>query len=608
MRRRARKLLARKVLFLGIFSACLCTNVLSIRSSWLVHELASGQVRKGYFERIDGTFGLVCDDELDRLTFPAMGHDTEGNLSFPDDWTMAFPLKNGDRFTIHDSLSSFAPYCVFGQQIPLEPEATQEERLRTGNPTKLADARVIDVENDQLIWRDWDASRPLQEDLSWLRRLSAVCGGTEDSPDLSFAVDQDGIHIVFGSCTGQTPFPEAAGSRVMAVVAGASLPHLIRIAPTWTLPTSLDGWRLLSATCLSALSILLVQAGLVPSCNPVISLVLLLSSFIAPTTTLTLWILVFAFAIANLVGRLGIHLLRHAPLSMRSLGYTIATTISFFLVLAVPVWIMIFLAARTGPKEEFPNPDEDIASPRCLVIGYSTAGDGGLRRTDPMGVLSILNHGCEPCAGRTERVSWFGGTLPLVRNYLCSPDSHLHAGTNVVFLGGTNDDSVGGIHEHTLFNAVRFSPLFMFFYTVQMTVHEGLSTYLDLNTHDPDLRPDRQIYRRTLRWASEQSDEIRDILACTHAHKATFWFFQNFLLSDLYLGRCREKQELVDIRKRAVESYGGIFVDMLPELRSAVGVSWFNDTEHLSGIGYEGAAHLICEYLRQRQDEPTVLE
>ena len=278
------------------------------------------------------------------------------------------------------------------------------------------------------------------------------------------------------------------------------------------------------------------------------------------------------------------------------MGYAGCMTFTFLLVIAIPVWIMLSLAAKTGPKQETAGP-ADTDPPKCLIMGYSTAGDGGLRRIDPKGALYLLNDRCAPCAEHTDRISWFGGTLPLVRDYLCSPSAQLTEGTQIVFLGGTNDDSMGGVHEHDIVHAFRFSPMFIFFSVIQLTVHHGLSVYVDLNTHDPDLRPDQYIYKQTLQWASEQSEQIHDILACTKPSGATFWFFQNFLLSDVYLGRYETKQQLVDIRKNAFETSGGIFIDMFSELKNQVGVSWFNDTEHLSGIGYEAVTELMCRYL-----------
>jgi hypothetical protein len=219
----------------------------------------------------------------------------------------------------------------------------------------------------------------------------------------------------------------------------------------------------------------------------------------------------------------------------------------------------------------------------CELIGYSTVA-GDTLRDGTVGVWAYLDGPCAACSGATARYAKEGQTIDWVRDTACAPSFAPQPGGAVVFLGGGNDDFFW--RESAARQAFHF--LGLLYYAYQ--------------------RPDEQTWQDFLRETAEgsslmieaQTAAVRELAQCVRARRQRLLFAHDFLVWDLEAGRSPPRRAMLEQRRGAVETSGGVFVDLLEALGPRAGVSWFNDFIHPSAVGHLRIGEFLCDVIAVR--------
>jgi hypothetical protein len=99
---------------------------------------------------------------------------------------------------------------------------------------------------------------------------------------------------------------------------------------------------------------------------------------------------------------------------------------------------------------------------------------------------------------------------------------------------------------------------------------------------------------RTLAVIEAQQEVIRATADCVHRGGSSLWYFHDFTILDLQFGRVSARRTMLEARRRTVVEGGDHFVNLLDAFGAQAGVSWFNDYIHLSTLGHQRVAELIC--------------
>jgi hypothetical protein len=91
-----------------------------------------------------------------------------------------------------------------------------------------------------------------------------------------------------------------------------------------------------------------------------------------------------------------------------------------------------------------------------------------------------------------------------------------------------------------------------------------------------------------------QRELVESTMRCARDRKLSVYYVHDFLAEDMAQGRNPARQELLRIRQTAVEGGGGVFIDLQRTFADQIGVSWFSDFIHLSSVGQQKVAELLC--------------
>lgn len=571
-----------------LFAALVVLNGIILWPLLAQDELAPGELKAGSFDVLTGKTTLMLDDHFLNELYPQIDLFAGGELVIPAGYSAAVPLRSRLEYRVRVLDHPTAPYVVLGAAVPL-PDAVRLDRQianprRPPNPAVLADAKVMSADADgTLALHPWDASRPWSADKQWLSALTSACKAAGETLELIVRFEAGKVTLRLGRCAAETTLAETNDAAPMMAVLTGPQPTVVekRGAP----------WRLTSHVAQSPVATLaqvslFVHAGVAAVAIGLVSAVIVVGSlalasllfpFEAAVVWLTIGILGIAFAAVRLAYRLGS-------------SWGVAT-------LALLAVAVAFALARGRTDEAHHQHlnlsqavfDESEGTPRCLLTGYSTTADAGLHYGTP-GLFGILDTACDRCEGATARVAWRGGELSQIRDTVCAEEGPVAPGTDIILLGGTNDDFQLPLQAMTLADRLRgylaaARILFLLRKLPKATVAFDASQTLMVAI---------ETARRNV---AGQTALIRQACDCARERGAHLWFFHDYIASDLAAGPSPARAFLLDERRRATEAAEGKFVSLLEATGDRAGVSWFNDIVHLSAIGHREAAGVVCRTL-----------
>jgi hypothetical protein len=238
------------------------------------------------------------------------------------------------------------------------------------------------------------------------------------------------------------------------------------------------------------------------------------------------------------------------------------------------MWLALYSTVRDRSR---PQPSPIGGTSECLLTGYSTAGDTTLSDRK-FGVRAQLDSACPRCRHRTGRWAEAGQAFGWFALRLCSPD--FPAETRVVaHLGGANDDFL-----------IAHGPVETLVFAFLVCVRVGMAPPDPLRMVDALAAASS----RQLATMETHAHDIGTVMGCARARGVRFFYFHDFLAMDLDGQRSAARQQLLEARQKATEANGGTFVDLLATFSDRAGVHWFNDFIHLSAVGHQQVATLMC--------------
>lgn len=539
----------------GVFLLCCVADAFVLRTTWTGLQVATGQFRRGYFERAaDGGSGIVIDEHI-RPVFPGFLVGERGNLAIPPGMTAILPL-DGERHYRLSSQTGLAPYIVVGTEVPLDTSA----RSRPGAlaASRLTRPLTLQLTGEGLVLVEWDSEQPWARDAERLGSLLQRCQGSNaTNPGLSVQTSSGTLEVGLGSCRIRTDLLRDMPNAQLAVLAG----------PVWTVVDRQPGWQTERWIVWPILAAVVVKvAALWWALGAISSVVssgaLLVAAWPLPVPAVLTWPLLAVVGAMAAVGRALLAGVRRLPAPRR-----VPMAIGLFLFTAWAIAVILTDPGRPPPIwRDAPATD---AAEACTVLGYSTVGDASLRNAHG-GIRWILNERCEGCKHRTASLAAGGETLAWVRDAFCASSPMFAAQGQVVFLGGANDDFAWG-----LLTAAR---LFI------------------VGTPSPETWEAQQLpaAAASARRIDAQTAALRELLQCVRRRGSDFLFLHDALVNDLKGGRPAERAAMLAQRRRVVEEEGGRFIDLLDHFGEEIGVTWFNDYVHPSQIFHERIATLAC--------------
>ncbi len=265
----------------------------------------------------------------------------------------------------------------------------------------------------------------------------------------------------------------------------------------------------------------------------------------------------------------------------RSVAFRSAMAVVVLAFIGGGAWIVAhgpaWLRAKNDIKHQRDSPS--TGGVEWLLTGYSSAADAGIR-PGQAGLYASLQASCAKLNGRLTRDAVPAQVFPAIARIVAD-----HPVSNgVIFLGGTNDDFLTPVFASTSGSFWKLS--FHLFGSLLDRRAAGQSPERVLHLVDVAAA-------ETLSHAEEHTAAIAATVGAVRAASG-FYYFHDFLVSDLASGRSAVRQDLAERRATAVKQAGGTFVDLLPKLRDRVSVSWFNDLMHPSTFGAKEIARSIC--------------
>jgi hypothetical protein len=546
------------------FVVCVALNASPFRSVIVAEQLAEGEIRRGYFEEVDGAIGLVTTEYASDLILPETSQARAGILSVPPGNTAVLSLVDGSAYTV-SSQTSLPPYVVLGWVDGASRADRSAAPLVNGG-------RFVEHEL-QLDLVPWDASRPWHEDAAWLRTLGERCGDLAMAPTLSIRPVDDGLDVHLGRCAGRVRATGASGGNLsLAVLAGPDWDRVQRDGRPFRATRWVRGYALIVVVliCLLDVALLMLGMGLLGMLSA--TLPMAFASIWAPGPAILLVLVQLLLGIASSAWWLAGRVTRGRRLPIR-LGAWVAVVASG-------------VGAITGLLRSAEHVREpSAANSRCVLTGYSAAA-GRVLREDGAGTGPSLDRLCDACAGMTAVRARTGATFGFVRDLACSQPRLLPPGGRVAFLGGANDD--------LLFSFDKNGPLLSVVYRLF-----GFAFARSLYDAEPSLKDFEDLTKnaaaRSLAAMDVQSNLMDETVRCVASDNGTFVFAHDFLVLDLPGGRDAARREMLERRRRTVLAAGGEFVDLLELFERDVGVSWFNDYVHPSAVAHRRIALAICQ-------------
>ncbi len=553
--------------------------VLCLRFLWLSSNLAAGQVSGGYFSECEGRTGIVREPNRWEDFPPSESFGADGQFSIAPGNVRVLQLSDGTSYAFWLKDAELAPYLVVGDEIP------QRDSSRAG--TCLLGARTSDFSSGSFQLADWNGAAPWSADATRLAAIAKQCGGGARETPLTIELRDGRVTVTLGRCTSSYAPSTDNGSRpYVAAVAGV---HGLygRRAPVWLIDHAIGGGPLAGVFLFSLLlSALLMAAFRLPMTIVLASTLAgarLLVAVLAPRLALAIHFSTTAILILLFFVGAGALVIR-AWRAQKSLPRRFATAIAALACIGGGGWIVArgpaWLRAKNVVKHQRNSPlTRAPDGAQWLLTGYSSAADAGIR-AGQVGLYDALETGCANLAGRLTRDAVPAQVFPVIAQIVAE-----HAATDgVIFFGGTNDDFL--------------TPLFAgssgSFWKLALHLFEAL-----LDRSAAGQTPERVLHLVDVA-AAETLGRVQEHTAAIAATvprappSPGFFYFHDFLMSDLASGRSEARRELVQRRATAVTQSGGTFIDLLPALRDRASVSWFNDLMHPSIFGAKEIAQAIC--------------
>lgn len=534
---------------------CVASDTAVLRHALAGRSIAVGEVRRGYFEAIDGHTGLATDEVI-RPVFPSCVLRDDGTLEVPPGMVTVAPLTAGTHYAI-DATAERAPYIVIGAESPLDVHHDDDGVAGEG---AIAVADTLDLGDDghlQLI--RWDPDRPWRDDAARLRHLREGCSGRR----LEVTARDQHIQLSLGRCTVDVPRTTGAGGGLkLATLAG---PEWLRVRrdPGWASERWFV-WPVAAAIALK-LATLLYAFGI--GASVAVSLALFLGSLALPVPAVLTYPLPLAVGILGTLARIMLGGLRRVPRAAR-----MPALVVLVLLIGAGAWAIASQPRSFPPVIPLGQARQPGEANRCALVGYSTVEDASLRQSMG-GARYVLARDCGPCRDRTGSLSAGGEVLSWARDAFCQRDTKYGGGGDVIFLGGANDDFFWGV--------TALARLFV-------VSEQGIEAW------EHNQQPAIEGSHAKL---GEQLAALRELMACAATRSARFYFLHDYLISDLSGHRDRLRQEMLDARRRTVEAGNGRFVDLRALYASEAGVSWFNDYVHPSAIQHARIAADACRLI-----------
>ena len=550
-----------------VLIASLVCFVLSLKVLWKDISYESEAFEEGRFEEgADGVFLRLVTATMDTnlgLTDPTQ----DNSLELEPGNAYVFPLSDGARYQVTSPDPTRPPYVVFGNEM------AEERGSQTFSPRRMGNTQVLDPAEGSLDWISWRPDRPWPQDRAWLDSLAARCGEGAEAAGFLITVEDRSARVNLGTCAASLPLSNSAvGRPLLTVLPGPDWAVVERLDRSWPVVENLNVSGLIAIAVTGVLIFaLLFSAGGIPTIM-VLSVIMLVLSMWQPSWSVAMAALCFLVGLAG-SGWKGIRFIWRRS---RSAVFGLAVCAVF-----VVCGLLMQLEARVEPDPRRALITE--SEPRCQVLGYSNVYGVSLEDSN-QGCDSQLNQNCPECRAATNTRAWIGGTFHSVARFLCerAGDDGLE---HVVFLGGSNDDLMWWLMKPGPTQPARFLLAAL---SVGLGADSSPEQLTDMLDHAAEL---------SLADGADQQRLIRSALACTQANGAQFLYVHIFMPSDLEGGRSAARQQLLELRREAVEEAGGHFVDLLSTVRDEAGVSWFNDIIHLSAVGHRRASEVICHHL-----------
>jgi hypothetical protein len=574
-------------LALLLFGILVLLNGVIMRPLLLQDEFVPGELKQGSFDVLAGETTLLLDDLFLNELYPLIDLYAGGELGIPPGYSVAFPLEPRLEYRVRIIDRTIAPYIVLGAALPLSSSVRLDgqtaDPVRPPNPMYLAGGQVLSLDaGDRLELRPWSAGRPWRVDARWLSDLTSVCSQPNEPLVFSVREQDQTFALRLGRC---------AGEATLAVPPGASLMMAVLTGPSSTVVEKTpERWRYRSRIVLSdvtrfAALLMVIQAGIVALAVGLVNgLVLIaslsLASVFFPFEAAVVWLVVGVLGIFIALFRLA-----------RRLGSPLGAVLMAVVLVGLPVALLVWWSAAppASPGDLDLHQaafDASEGTPRCLLTGYSTAADAGLHYGTP-GIYGLLGSTCPTCPGGVTRIAWRGGSVAQIRDTICAPNVPIGPGYDVIFLGGVNDDFQLPLQAKSPWERVR-----AYFMAAQI-----IFTLRDLPKPVPAFDASQRLMvsaDMARRNVSVQLELIRQAVQCAERRGGRFWYFHDYLASDLAEGRPPGRAVLLDQRRTAVDPSRARFVNLLEATADRAGVSWFNDIVHLSAIGHREVEQVIC--------------
>ncbi|MDX2167114.1 MAG: hypothetical protein SF182_08630 [Deltaproteobacteria bacterium] len=537
---------------IAVFALCCLADGFVLRSAWTGRQIVAGEIRRGYFEPIDGAVGLAMDDAI-RPIFPAFLLTERGALGVPPGVSAIAPLAAGAAFELQTEAPR-APYLLIGGEGPVP--APRNGRQPATGEAGLTDARTLGLADDRLVLLPWDGSRPWRDDAARLAQLHDHCVAADAPSRLTVAVDGDQLRIGFGRCALRATLA-APAPTLMAALAGPDWVTIQR-QPAWRT----ERWYVWPVLAAVGLKVAATWWGLGAASALASSGVLALAALWWPVPAMLTWPIVCIAGLLAAFLRAALWLLARLPRRWRvpAAGLGLAGLAA------------LALSRATAPHEFPPilHAHEDRGQPdACAIIGYSTAGGASLRRNFG-GLRNLLDDGCARCRDTTASLAAGGEIMDWARDAYCSSPPSFGANGQVIFWGAANDDFLWGVLSVARLFVIGQQTIDLWQRNQPTAIHASYA-YLD-----------------------DQVAAIRGAVQCATDRHARFLYLHDFLVTDLVGGRDPERAAMLARRRAAVEAAGGTFVDLSARFGDEVGIAWFNDYLHPSYIAHQRVAELVC--------------
>jgi hypothetical protein len=538
-----------------VFLLCCVAELFVVRTAWTGRQIVEGQVRRGYFERLDGEVGLAVDNAI-RPIFPSCVLMDRGELAVPPGMSAVVPLGPGAEYDVATD-SALAPYVMVAAEAPVDP-AAEDSRLMPGE-ARLLGGRILALQEGRLALVARSPDRPWREDAARLSALRAACAEHDAAaPVLSARTSATELQLHLGRCSLVQALPPRTGSPLQLVALAGPDWITIRRRPGWIG----ERWIVWPLVAIVIAKVAVTWWGVGLASAAALSGALGGMAFLMPVPATLTWPLTLVIGAAAAVLRAAVLVLRRLPSRWRVPA-----------ALAVIAMVGVGVATHRTEPRWFPpvwHRDQNRLQPdTCAVIGYSAAGGAGLR-SGHGGVSVFLDEGCEPCRAKTGSLSAGGETLAWARDAYCASESSFATDGHVIFFGGANDDFFWGL--------TSVARLFV-------VGEQGIDRWR---------RSQAPAAAASLARIEAQTSALEGLMRCAHLRHAGFLFLHDFLVTDMSIGREADRAAMLARRRAAVEEAGGTFVDLLDIFRDQAGIAWFNDYVHPSAVAHERFAELVC--------------